>query len=46
MKVRLRVATLGHKPGDVIDVEKSRAKALVANGSARIVKPAPESEED
>jgi hypothetical protein len=37
VKVRLRFPTLGHKRGDVIEVDKAQAEALVANGSARRV---------
>jgi hypothetical protein len=38
VSVRLRFPTLGHKRGDVLEVEKAQAAALVANGSARLVK--------
>ena len=34
VKVRLRFPTVGHKRGDVIEVEKAQADALVANGNA------------
>lgn len=37
VKVRLRFPTLGARRGDVVEVEKSQAAALVANGSARLV---------
>lgn len=33
-KVTLRYPTVGKKAGDVIEVEKEQADALVANGSA------------
>ncbi|HJR89523.1 MAG TPA: hypothetical protein VJ782_05115 [Aeromicrobium sp.] len=39
-KVRLRFPTVGQKRGDVIEVDKEQAEALIANGSAVSVKDA------
>lgn len=46
VKVQLRVPTVGHKRGDVLEVDKATADALVANGSARAVKAEKKSEKD
>lgn len=46
VRVALRVPTKGHQRGDVIEVEKDQADALLANGSARAVKAAPKSDKD
>jgi hypothetical protein len=47
VKVVLRVPTLGKQVGDVLEVaDKATADRLVANGSAKRVKPAPKSDKD
>ena len=47
VKVVLRVPTLGARRGDEIEVDSAEvADALVANGTARRVKPGPKSEKD
>ena len=47
VKVVLRVPTVGAGVGDVIEVADTKAAdALVANGTARRVKPGPKSEKD
>jgi hypothetical protein len=38
VSVRLRYGTLGHKAGDVIEVDKDAAARLVADGNAVPVK--------
>ncbi len=47
VKVVLRVPTVGKKAGETIEVaDKATADALVANGSAKRVKPDPKSDKD
>jgi hypothetical protein len=47
VKVILRVPTLGANVGDEIEVANAEtADALVANGSAKRVKPGPKSDKD
>ena len=47
VKVVLRYPTVGAKAGDEIEVDSAEvADALVANGTARRVKPGPKSEKD
>ena len=47
VKVVLRVPTVGSGVGDTIEVaDKETAERLVANGTAKRVKPGPKSEKD
>ena len=47
VKLILRVPTVGKARGDEIEVaDKATADALVANGSAKRVKPGPKSDKD
>lgn len=45
-KVVLRVKTVGHQRGDVVEVDSAIAEQLIADRQALPVRPGPKSEKD